>query len=83
MYLANNTRLDIGFEVNLLARYNAAPIMRHWNGVKDVLRYLQGTSDMCFFYLKNQDLSLIGHVDAGYLSDSSNGKSQTCFMFLH
>jgi hypothetical protein len=37
MYLANNTRPDIAFAVNLLARYNAAPTMVHWNGVKDVL----------------------------------------------
>jgi hypothetical protein len=31
MYLANNTRHDIAFAVNLLVRYSAAPIMRHWN----------------------------------------------------
>jgi hypothetical protein len=37
MYLANNTRPDIAFVVNLLARYIAAPTMRHLNGVKDVL----------------------------------------------
>jgi hypothetical protein len=36
MYLANNTRPDIAFIVNLLARYSVAPTMRHWNGVKDV-----------------------------------------------
>jgi hypothetical protein len=40
MYLANNTRPDIAFIVNLLARYSVAPTMRHCNGVKHVLRYL-------------------------------------------
>jgi hypothetical protein len=40
MYLVNNTRPDIAFAVNLLARCSAAPTMRHWNGVKDVLQYL-------------------------------------------
>jgi hypothetical protein len=29
MYLANNTRLDIAFTVNLLTKYSAAPTMRH------------------------------------------------------
>ena len=29
MYLANCTRLDIAFFVNLLARYNSAPTKRH------------------------------------------------------
>jgi hypothetical protein len=37
MYLANNTRLDIAFTVNLLAIYSVAPTTRHWNGVKDAL----------------------------------------------
>jgi hypothetical protein len=34
MYLANSTRPDIAFAVNLLARHNAAPTKRHWIGVK-------------------------------------------------
>jgi hypothetical protein len=36
MYLANNTRPNITFVVNLLARYSDTPTMRYWNGVKDV-----------------------------------------------
>ena len=46
MYLANYTRPDIAFSINLLARYNLAPTKRHWNGIKHILRYLRGTSDM-------------------------------------
>jgi hypothetical protein len=38
---------------------------------------------MGLFYKENQDLSLIGYVDAGYLSDPHNGKSQTGFIFLY
>jgi hypothetical protein len=37
MYLANNTRPNIAFALNLLARYSTTPTMRHWNGMKDVL----------------------------------------------
>jgi hypothetical protein len=40
MYLVNNIRSDIIFAVNLLTRYSVAATMRHWNGVKDILRYL-------------------------------------------
>jgi hypothetical protein len=53
MYLANNTRSDIAFAVILLARYSAAPTMRHWNWVKNILRYLWGTPDLGLFYPKN------------------------------
>ena len=82
MYLANSTRPDIAFAVNLLARHSAAPTKRHWVGVKTVLRYLNGTRDLGLFYNKNQDPSLLGYTDAGYLSDPHNGRSQTGFVFL-
>ena len=34
MYLANNTRPDIAFAVNLLARHSASPTKRHWTEIK-------------------------------------------------
>jgi hypothetical protein len=37
MYLANSTRPDIAFAVNLLARHSAAPTRRHWTGGKQIL----------------------------------------------
>ena len=40
MYLANYTRPDMAFVVNLLARYSSAPTRRYWNGIKHILRYL-------------------------------------------
>ena len=46
MYVANCTRPDIAFAVNLLARHSAAPTKRHWTGVKNIFRYLQGTTDL-------------------------------------
>ena len=55
MYLANCTRLDIVFFVNLLAKYSSAPTQRHWNGIKHILRYLQGTTDLGLFYSKESN----------------------------
>ena len=69
MYLANYTRPDIAFSVNLLARYNLAPTKRHWNEIKHILRYLLGTSDMGLFCSKAMKPQLLGYADAGYLSD--------------
>jgi hypothetical protein len=83
MYLANSTRPDIAFVVNLLARHSAKPTQRHWTGVKNIFRYLNGTKDLGLFFKKNPDPSMIGYTDAGYLSDPHNGKSQTGFVFLH
>ena len=56
MYLASHTRPDICFVVNLLFRFSSCPTQRHWNGIKHVLRYLQGTKDLGLFYTnQNKD----------------------------
>ena len=81
MYLANCTRPDIAFSVNLLARYSSAPTLRHWNGVKHLLRYLRGTSDMGLFYSKIPKPELLGYTDAGYLSDPHKARSQSGYVF--
>ena len=43
MYLANYTRPNIAFTVNLLARYSSSPIRRYWSRIKHIFRYLKGT----------------------------------------
>ena len=50
MYLANCTRPDIAFAVNLLARHSVALTKRRWSGVKNIFRYLQGTKDLGLFF---------------------------------
>ena len=67
MYLANNTRPDIEFAVNLLARHSAAPTKHHWVEIKTVFRYLDGTRDLGLSYNRNQDPVLLGYTDGGYL----------------
>jgi hypothetical protein len=41
MYIANYTRFDISFYVNLLARYRSSLTRTHWNKFKHILRYLR------------------------------------------
>ena len=81
MYLANCTRPDIVFSVNLLAMYNSAPTQRHWNSIKHILCYLQGTTDMDIFYSKKSKQQLFGYADARYLSDPHKARSQTGYVF--
>ena len=81
MYLNNCTRPDIAFSINLLAKYSSAPTQRHWNGIKHILRYLQGTTDMGLFYSNESKQQLFGYADAGYLSDPHKAISQTDYVF--
>ncbi|KAL6346241.1 hypothetical protein AAG906_033037 [Vitis piasezkii] len=81
MYLANCTRPYIAFSINLLARYNSTPTRRHWNGIKHIMCYLRGTTDMGLFYSRESKQQLLGYADTGYLSDPHKGRSQTEYVF--
>ena len=83
MYLVNYTRPGIAFSVNLLARYSSSLAKKHWNGIKHILRYLCGTSDMRLFYSKAMEPQLLGYVVAGYLSDPHKARSQTGYIFTY
>ena len=83
MYLENYTLPDIAFLVNLLARYSSAPTKRHWNGIKHILRYLRGTSDMGLFYSNAMESQLLGYANARYLSDPQKARSQTGYIFTY
>ena len=74
-YLANCTRPNIAFYVNLLVRCSFALTRRHWNGIKHILRYLRGTTDMSLFYSRESKQQLLGYADTGYLSDPYKGMS--------
>ena len=81
MYLAQCTRPDIAFAVNLLARYSSEPTRRYWNGIKHIFRYLKGIIDLGLFYF-NETTSpgLVGYTDAGYKSDPHKTCSQTDYV---
>ena len=68
MYLANCTRPDIAFAVNILVRYSANPTHRHQTETKHILRYLSGTKDLGLFFKRNHYPNMIRYTDAGYLS---------------
>ena len=80
MYLVNCTRPDIVFVVNLLARFSSSPTRRHWNGIKHIFHYLQGTIDLGLFYPNESKKGLVGYADAGHLSDPHKARSQTGYV---
>ena len=83
MYLANYTRLDIAFVVNLLVRYSSAPTQSHWNEIKNILCYLHGMTDLRLFYPNKSNPQLVGYADAGYLSNPHKGRSRTRYLFTY
>ena len=59
IYLVNCIRPNIAFYVNLLVRCSFALTRRHWNGIKHILRYLRGTTDMSLFYSRKVTIAYI------------------------
>ena len=81
MYLANYSRPKIVFSINLLARYSSAPTQRHRNGIKHILWYLLGTTDISLFYSKELKQQFLEYANAGYLSGPHKVISQTGYVF--
>jgi hypothetical protein len=68
--------------VNLLARFSEDHCQRHWDGLKEILRYLIHTKHHGVYYTRKPHLKIEGYVDAGHMSDLTSGKSQTGYVFL-
>jgi len=53
-FIANLTRPDIAYAVNLLSRFKANPGNQHWEGAKYIIRYLKETSNQGLIYVKSR-----------------------------
>ncbi len=56
LYLANGTRPDIAFAVNLLSRKQSSFTLDDWFKVKRVIRYLNATSNFGLKYSGKTDM---------------------------
>lgn len=81
-YLSLIIRPDITFAVNSLARYSAAPKVKHWTAVKRVVRYLKGTSDLSIHYGGQTKITLTGYSDADWAGEQKERKSTSGFLFM-
>ena len=80
MYAMVCTRPDIGHAVGVVSRFMSNPGKTHWEAVKWILRYLQGTTEKCLHFGKG-DLKLQGYVDADFGSEVDHRRSTTGYVF--
>ena len=80
MYAMVCTRPDITQAVGVISRFMSNPGKDHWEGVKWLLRYLKGTSDVCRVYRKKEAV-LEGFADANLGGCEDSGKTTTGFVF--
>ena len=80
MYAMVCTRQDISQTVSVVSRYMSRLGKTHWQAVKWILIYLQGTSYACLEFGKNRD-TLVGFVDSDYAADLDKQRSLTGYVF--
>jgi hypothetical protein len=80
MYLTAS-RPDIVYAVSLCARFQSNPRESHVKVIKRIFRYLKSSDNLCLWYPKLCDFTLVGYTDAdyaGFLVDrkSTSGMAQ-------
>lgn len=80
LYLANATRPDISFATSDVSRFNNDHAETHWIAVKRIMRYLNGTMDLCLRYTKTNGPCLKAYVDADWASEIDDRKSRTGYI---
>ena len=81
MYAMICTRLDIPFAVGVVSRYMSNLGKKHWEVVKDIMRYLNGTRKLCICFGRNE-ACVVGYTDADYAGDMDmRSTSGYVFMF--
>jgi histone deacetylase 1/2 len=90
-FLEKSTRPDIAYSVHQCARFTANPKMSHAEAVKNIVRYLKGTSELGII-LSPKEQSLECYADASFggdwnrstaHSDPSTAKSRTGYFITY
>jgi len=82
MWLQVTTRLDLAFSVNILARFAHNPGKAHWNTLKHILAYVQGTKYYGITYKGSSSLELIKYIDFNYTGYKDTRQSTKGNIFL-
>ena len=81
MYAMICTRPDIAYAVGVVSRFMSCPGRDHWNAVKWILRYLEGTKSLCLCYAQQQE-ALQGFADADMAGDLDGRRSTSGYVFM-
>jgi hypothetical protein len=80
-WLVRGTRTDLAFVVHKLSQHCHKPCERHWKGIQQVFRYLQGSQAVTLRYA-GDNKELLGYSDTDYASDASDRKSTMGYVFI-
>ncbi|GKD48357.1 retrovirus-related pol polyprotein from transposon TNT 1-94 [Tanacetum coccineum] len=70
-----SSRPDLVFAVCMCARYQAKPTEKHLHAVKQIFRYLKGTSDLGLWYSKDSYITLTAYADVDHVGYQDTRRS--------
>ncbi|KAJ9554040.1 hypothetical protein OSB04_018085 [Centaurea solstitialis] len=76
-----HTRPDLTYSVGVVSRYMQSPRESHARAIKQILRYLQGTTSFGINYERGNDMKLVGYSDSSHNVDVDDGRSTTGHVF--
>lgn len=76
-----HTRPDLAYSVGYASRYMQAPQNTHFQAVKQILRYVKGTTDLGIHYRRSGSNVLLGFSDSSFSVDPDDGKGTTGLVF--
>nr|GEU30299.1 hypothetical protein [Tanacetum cinerariifolium] len=84
MYVVRCIRPDVTLAQNITSRFQQNPCNLHWTTVKNILKYLRNTKVMFLVYRDDikRELRVSCYIDAGYLTDDDDLKSQIGYVFI-
>lgn len=82
MYLATCTRPDLAAAVSELSKFSQNPGVAHWEGVKRVMRYLNGTVNEGLLYKRGAEVEVWGYSDSGHAGDVETSRGRSGYVFM-
>uniref|UniRef100_H3GB36 Reverse transcriptase Ty1/copia-type domain-containing protein n=2 Tax=Phytophthora ramorum TaxID=164328 RepID=H3GB36_PHYRM len=82
MYLMVGTRPDLAAAVGVLSQFAADPCPTHWQALKRVFRYIQGTKTHGIEFQASCNDGLQGYSDADWAGDIESRRSTSGYAFM-
>ncbi|KAG2760539.1 hypothetical protein Pcac1_g27547 [Phytophthora cactorum] len=82
MYLMVGTRPDLAAAVGVLSQFAADPCPTHWQALKRVFRYIQGTKAHGIEFQGSCEDGLQGYSDADWAGDIESRRSTSGYAFM-
>ncbi|GKA74913.1 retrovirus-related pol polyprotein from transposon TNT 1-94 [Tanacetum coccineum] len=76
-----HTHPDLTYSVGMVSRYMQSPRESHARAIKQILRYLKGTTSFGIKYNRSNDMKLVGYSDSSHNVDIDDGRSTTGHVF--